>query len=188
MRNNHTIYMTYLIFPASKIISFLEQKLSQIRTGRVNAAILDHITVDAYGGSLKLNEVATISIPEASQLMITPFDKSILGALEKAIQTSDLGVNPNNDGAGLRLSFPPLTEESRKVRTKEVAAYLEEARIAMRSQRQNLLKSKKVEKENSEISEDELKRFETQLQKEIDQLNDELVAIAKKKEEELMKM
>lgn len=180
--------MTYSIFPASKIITFLEQKLSQIRTGRVNAAILDHITVEAYGGNMKINEVATISIPEPSQLMITPFDKSILNALDKAIMTSDLGVNPNNDGAGLRLSFPPLTEETRKVRAKEVASYLEEARIAMRSQRQNLMKSKKAEKENGEISEDELKRFETQLQKEIDLLNDELSVIAKKKEVELMKM
>jgi ribosome recycling factor len=180
--------MSYNILPAQKIIDSFKKSLSSMRTGRVNATVLENILVDAYGSKMHIHEIATINVPENSQLLITPFDKSLNNAIEKAINDSNLGVNPVNDGAGIRLNFPPLTEETRKLRVKEVYKNLEEARIASRNVRQDLLKTEKNKKENSEISEDELRQFETSLQKEIDTLNKELEEIAKNKEAEILKV
>jgi len=159
-----------------------------MRTGRVNAAVLENIYVEAYGSKMHVHEVATINIPEPSQLMITPFDKSINNAIEKAIIDSNLGISPVNDGAGIRLMFPPLTEETRKQRVKEIGKLLEESKIAIRNIRQDLLKTQKNLKDSGDLSEDELKRFELELQKEVDQLNKDLESICNDKEAELMKI
>ncbi len=178
---------SYSILPAQKIKDFLAHKLSTIHTGRVTPATIDFISVEVYGTKLSIKELATISVPEPAQLLITPFDKSVTTAIEKAIRDSSLGVNPVNDGAGIRLNFPPLTEENRKARVKEVHKMLEEARISLRQHRQDALKDKKKEKDDGLISEDDLKAFEKNLQTEVDNLNKELEEMAKHKEAELMK-
>jgi ribosome recycling factor len=172
----------------NKIINWFKNQLSQIRTGRVNSSILDNIKVPAWGSYMSVQEVATIKLPEPGQILLTPFDKSLLNALEKAIVDSDLGVNPVNDGAGLRLVFPALTEENRKERAKKVNQLLEEVKITVRSHRHDVLKKLKQDKEDSVISEDELARSEKDLQIEVDSLNKELEVIAKDKIEELMKI
>ena len=120
--------------------------------------------------------------------MITPFDKSILTNIEKSIRSSNLGVNPNNDGAGLKIIFPPMTEENRKNRVKELKQYEEDAKIDVRNSRQGLIKSKKTEKENSLISEDDLNRFEKNIQTEVDSLNKEIESIISGKSAEIMKL
>ena len=178
--------MSYNYIQGDKVLDHFKTKLVGIRTGRVNANVLDPINVEAYGANMKIKEIATVTVPEPAQLMITPFDKSLIPSIVAAIQNSNLGVNPNDDGAGVRLAFPPLTEETRKAKTKEVGKELEEARIMLRSMRQDLIKTQKRKKENDEISEDELNRFENNLQKEVDQLNKELQEMAKHKEEEIM--
>jgi ribosome recycling factor len=180
--------MNYSYLPGSKLIEILQEKLSSIRTGRINSSILDSITVDAYGSKMHFVELSTITTPEAAQLLITPFDKTVLPAMEKAIIDSNLGVNPVNDGAGLRLVFPPLTEENKKQRVKEIATHLEEVKIMMRSNRQDILKKMKRDKEAGELTEDDLRRQETELQKEVDALNAEFEKVAKEKEEDLMKV
>lgn len=180
--------MSYKYLSAQKIIDSYKRSLSGIRSGRVNAAILENIYVEAYGSKMHIHEIATINVPELSQLLITPFDKSLNNGIEKAIRDSNIGANPVNDGAGIRLVFPPLTEETRKLRVKEIYKLLEECRISIRSNRQDLLKSKKQAKDSGEISEDELKRFEIELQKEVDNLNKEVDDLAKSKESEMMKM
>ena len=180
--------MTYTIIQGSKIIETLKSKLSSIRTGRVNASILDNLNIEAYGTHLSIKELATISVPEPSQLLITPFDKTIIQAIEKALVDSNIGANPNNDGAGIRLIFPPLNEETRILKTKEVHKILEEVKIISRTMRQDLLKSQKRLLENSEISEDEMKRYESDLQKEIDALNKEMENLGKQKEEDILKI
>jgi ribosome recycling factor len=179
--------MAYKYLPAQKIIDSLTHKMSGIRTGRVTPALLDTVLIDAYGSKLSVKEVATITVPEPAQLLITPFDKSLNQALEKGLRDANLGANPVNDGAGIRLSFPPMTEENRKQRVKEVGIHLEEAKIVLRNHRQDILKSQKAAKENGEITEDDLKRFEVELQKEVDQLNKDLEEIAKNKEQEILK-
>jgi len=177
----------YQYLPAQKIKDFFHQKLSIIHSGRVSPATLDPISVEVYGTKLSVKELSTITVPEPAQLLVTPFDKSTLTAIEKAIRESNLGVNPINNGVGLRLVFPPLTEEVRKSRLKEVKKLLEEAKIYLRQERQELLKHKKREKEEGILSEDEFKQFEKELQEEVDLLNQELETIAKQKEEELLK-
>ena len=164
------------------------KSLSGIRSGRVNSAILETITVEAYSSKMHFNELATITVPEPGQLLITPFDKSLISSMSKAIQDSNLGVTPMDDGAGLRLTFPPLNEETRKVRVKELYKLQEEAKIEVRLKRQDLLKAKKKEEDDGLISETELSIFEKDLQAEVDNLNKEIEQITKDKEEELMKM
>lgn len=180
--------MNYIYLPATKLKEILKEKLNSIRTGRVNSTILDAILVDAYSSKMHINEIATITSPEAGQLLITPFDKSILSSIEKAITLSTLGVNPVNDGAGIRLVFPPLTEENRKARIKDISLYLEESKIAMRNSRQDILKKIKRQKEEGELSEDMAKREETKLQLEVDALILEFEEMTKAKEAELMKL
>jgi ribosome recycling factor len=180
--------MSYSILPATKIIDFFKKHLSTIRSSRVNASILDHIFVEAYGSKMHMHEVATITSPEPSQLMLSPFDKTLIKNISKAISESNLGVNPGDDGAGVRLNFPPMTEDTRKIRIKEVYKYLEDTKVMIRNVRQDLLKTEKHKKENSEISEDDLKRYETSLQKEVDTLQEELKRMAQDKETEMMKI
>jgi len=177
-----------ILVNANKILEDFRTRLSSIRTGRVNSSVLNNVLVEAYGTKMHINELATVTSPESNQLWITPFDKSLIKAIAQAITESNLGVNPMDDGAGLRLTFPVLTEEARKQRAKEAGKMLEEGRIIARNYRTDLLKDEKRKKENSEITEDDLSRFETDLQKEVDKVNQELEAIVKVKQDELMKM
>lgn len=173
---------------ADKIKEFLEKDLKSIRTGRVSASVLEQVSVEAYGSRMQIMELATIQQPEASQLLITPFDKGVIGAIEKAIQTSNLGVNPVNDGAGLRLSFPPMTEENRKARAKDVEKHVEEAKIQVRQNRTEAMDVIKKQEKNGEIGEDDLKRGEDEIQKEVNLLNKEIEEMGEKKKAEIMKM
>jgi ribosome recycling factor len=180
----------YKYLHGDKIIEKLVKVLASVRTGRVNSSVLDHVLihVPAWGGDFKIIELATINITDVSTLMITPFDKSTLSAIEKAILASNLGVNPVNDGAGLRLVFPAMTEENRKAKVKELGQYEEESKIEVRTSRQGLLKTEKAKKEAGEIGEDELKRFENDLQKEVETVNKEIEQMIKQKSEEIMKI
>ncbi len=177
----------YKYLNVENIISNFKRKISTLHSGRVNSSILDTILVSCYGQKMHFNELATITIPEPSQLLITPFDKGIIDEMQKAILESNLGVNPVNDGAGLRLHFPPLTEENRKKKVKDLYKLMEESRIEIRIKRQEILKAYKKKKEDGEISENELVAFEQELQKETNNLNQEIEVLAKEKESELLK-
>ena len=178
----------YQFLPATKIIDHYKNSLSGLRSGRVNSSVLEPIYVEFYGSKMKINELATVTIPEPSVILISPFDKSAIPAIVKAITESNLGVNPVDDGVGVRLSFPPLTEENRKKLAKTVSILMEEVRVMIRGNRQDWIKNWKKQKEASEITEDDLKRNETDLQKEVDNLNKEIETIAKAKEQEIMKI
>jgi ribosome recycling factor len=180
--------MNYQYLNPSKILDHLHHSLSGLRSARANASVLDSIMVEMYGSKLSVKEVASISQPEPTQLMISPFDKSAIKAIVKAITESNLGINPVDDGMGVRLNFPPLTEETRKKLAKSVNVLAEEAKVSVRNNRQDVLKGWKKEKEESLLSEDELKRLEGELQKEVDSLNKEVEAVAKKKEEDILKV
>lgn len=178
----------YKHIPAVQIIDRFTKKISSVRTGSVNSSILENVFVEAYGTKMKIEELATITKPEPTQLLITPFDKSVINSMYKAILESNLGVNPVNDGAGLRLNFPPLTEESRKIKVKEIHQLAESAKIELRLARQDVIKEKRKEKEDGLLSESELSSVESDIQKEVDDLNKELELITKNKEQELMKI
>lgn len=178
----------YKFLNAQDIIQRYTKHLSGIRSGRVNSSILEPILVEAYGSMMHFHELATITIPEPAQLLITPFDKGLIPAMIKALSNSNIGVNPMDDGAGIRLNFPPLTEETRKQRVKEIHKLMEEARIEIRLKRQDVLKHQKAKKESSEISEDDLKKIEEDVQKEVEDLNKEIQKITDSKEAEIMKM
>jgi ribosome recycling factor len=178
----------YNIIPGLSISERYIKSISTLRSGRVNASILDSVKVEAYGSMLTFKEVATITTPEPHQLMITPFDKGLIKNIISAIQNSSLGVNPADDGAGVRLNFPPMTEEAKKERVKELHKIQEEARKDVRIHRQDILKQEKKRKEDGEISEDDLKAFEKRLQDEVDLVNKEIEEITKNKEAEIMKV
>ena len=169
-----------------KALDHLAEEFGAVRAGRANAKVLDRITVEYYGSETPLNGVATISTPDARTLVVQPWDTSLLREIEKAIQMSDLGINPQNDGKVVRLVFPQLTEERRKDLTKQVKKYAEDAKVAMRNIRRDGMDYIKKLKKNSEITEDEQKKAEKDLQdlldKYIKQADDALAA----KEKELM--
>lgn len=169
-----------------KAVEHLEEEFGAVRAGRANAKVLDRITVEYYGSETPLNGVATISSPDARTLVISPWDTKLLKDIAKAIQTSDLGINPQNDGRVIRLVFPQLTEERRKDLAKQVKKYAEEAKVAMRNIRRDGMDHVKKLKKNSEITEDDQKKAEKDLQtlldKYIKKVDDALAA----KEKELM--
>ena len=169
-----------------KALEHLEEEFGAVRAGRANAKVLDRISVEYYGSETPLNGVATISSPDARTLVISPWDIKLLKEIQKAIQSSDLGINPQNDGKSLRLAFPQLTEERRKDLTKQVKKYAEEAKVAMRNIRRDGMDYVKKLKKNSEITEDDQKKAEKDLQtlldKYIKKADDALAA----KEKELM--
>ena len=169
-----------------KALDHLAEEFGAVRAGRANAKVLDRITVEYYGSETPLNGVATISTPDARTLVIQPWDTSLLKEIQKAIQMSELGINPQNDGKVIRLVFPQLTEERRKELTKQVKKYAEEAKVAMRNIRRDGMDYIKKLKKNSEITEDDQKKAEKDLQdlldKYIKQADDALAA----KEKELM--
>ena len=168
-----------------KTIDVVMSDFASVRAGRANAAVLDKITVDYYGAPTPLNQVAAISSPDPRSLMIQPWDGTLLKAIEKAIQTSDLGINPQNDGKVIRLAFPQLTEERRKELVKQVRGEAETARISLRNARRDAVDAfKKAQKEG--MPEDEAKDGETQSQKLLEKFSKQLDAILDRKEKEIM--
>ena len=169
-----------------KTVDVVVSDFAAVRAGRANAAVLDKITVDYYGSPTPINQVAAISSPDPRSLLIKPWDGSILKAIEKAIQTSDLGINPQNDGRSLRLSFPQLTEERRKELVKQIRKYAEGGKVAIRNIRRDAMDNFKKQEKKSEITEDEMKQVEKDLQKLTDDSCKKLDDLLAKKEKELM--
>ena len=169
-----------------KTISVFEENLAEIRAGRANPAILNKIMIDYYGTPTPINQVAGISVPEARLIVIQPWDASILKEIEKEILKSDIGINPNNDGKVIRLAFPELNEERRKEIVKDIRKMAEDAKVAIRSIRRDAIDEAKTMQKNSEISEDELKTAEDQIQKLTDKYVAEIDSILDKKEKEVM--
>ena len=169
-----------------KTIEVIKGDFASVRAGRANAAVLDKITVDYYGTPTPINQVASISSPDPRSLAIQPWDGSLLRAIEKAIQTSDLGINPQNDGRVIRLAFPQLTEERRKELTKQVKKYAEGGKVAIRNIRRDAMEHIKAQQKKSEITEDDAKEFEKELQDMTDKRCKELDELEAKKEKELM--
>lgn len=168
-----------------KTIEVLHAQFSSVRAGRANASVLDHIRVEYYGTPTPIQQIASVSTPDPRTLVIQPWDASSLKAVEKAIQTSDLGINPQNDGRVIRLVFPQLTEERRRELVKQVAKYGEESKVAIRNIRRDAMEVFKAQKKKSEITEDDLKDIEKDLQKLTDDYIKEIDKIAEKKEKEL---
>ena len=172
----------------ARAISALKEELAGIRAGRANPAILDKITVDYYGVPPPINQLSSISVHEARVIVIQPWEAKMLKDIEKAIQKSDIGINPNNDGNVLRLIFPVLTEERRKELTKQVKKYGENAKIAIRAVRREAIDDFKTQKKNSEITEDDLKVAENDVQKLTDKYIAEVDKVVENKEKEIMEV
>jgi ribosome recycling factor len=170
----------------TKTVNSLLSEYASIRAGRANASVLDRITVDYYGAATPVNQLAAISVPEPRTLLIQPWDKSSMKSIEKAIQTSDIGLNPQNDGICIRLLFPPLTEERRRDLVKNVYKYNEEAKVAVRSIRRDAIEKLKDMKKKTEITEDDLKGAEKKMQDLTDKFSKEIDELATKKEKEIM--
>ena len=171
-----------------KTIRILESDYASIRAGRANPAVLDKITVDYYGTPTPIQSLAAVSVSEARILVIQPWDKSTLKAIEKAIQVSDLGINPANDGMVIRIVFPPLTEERRKDICKQIRKQGEDSKVAIRSIRRDANDTFKKQKKSSEISEDEQKTLEEDMQKLTDKFCKRIDEIASKKEKEILEI
>ncbi len=171
-----------------KTVEVLLHEFGTIRAGRANAGVLDRVTIDYYGTQTPVHQVASISSPEPRVLVIQPWDGSTLKAIEKAIQASDLGINPQNDGKVIRLSFPPLTEERRRDLIKQVHKLSEDAKVAIRNIRRDAIEYYKGLKKKSEITEDDLKIAEDDVQKLTDQYCKDIDAAAVKKEKELLEV
>ena len=169
-----------------KSLEHLAEDFDAVRAGRANPRVLDRITVEYYGSETPLNGVATISSPDARTLVISPWDTKLLKDIQKAIQTSDLGINPQNDGKVIRLVFPQLTEERRKELAKQVKKYAEEAKVAMRNIRRDGMDYVKKLKKNGEITEDDQKKAEKDLQDLLDKNIKKVDAALAAKEKELM--
>ena len=171
-----------------KTIRVLENEYSAIRAGRANPAVLDKITVDYYGTPTQIQAMAAISVSAARILVIQPWDKSTLRPIEKAIQASDIGINPTNDGTVIRIVFPPLTEERRKEICKQIKKQGEDSKVAIRSIRRDANEKFKALKKSSEVSEDEEKDLEDQMQKMTDKFCKRIDEIAAKKEKEILEI
>lgn len=169
-----------------KTLTALTRELASLRVGRANAQVLDRIMVDYYGTPTPINQTGNISSPEPRMLVITPYDPSTLGIIEKAIQKSDLGINPSNDGRCIRLIFPELTEERRKELVKVVKKKGEDSKVAVRSIRRDALESVKKEKKDGIITEDDQKKLEEQAQKLTDEMIKEVDKIISEKEKEIL--
>ncbi|UYN88955.1 MAG: ribosome recycling factor [Anaerolineales bacterium] len=169
-------------------ISSLKEDLSAIRTGRATPALVEKLMVEYYGQPTPLIQLASISVPEPRQLLIKPFDPGSIKDIEKAVQTSDLGLNPNSDGKVVRLNLPPLTEDRRRELVKVVNSRLEEANVAVRNIRRDVIKDMREYKDEKLISEDELKRGEDDVQKLTDGTTGEIESMGKQKEKEVMEI
>lgn len=171
----------------NKAFDHLKKDFVSIRTGRATPALLDRIHVEAYGSQMLINQVASVTSPEARMLLVTPYDKSVLGAIEKAIQKSDLGINPTNDGSAIRLTLPPLTEDRRKDLVKQVKKRTEEGKVALRNIRRDAIEDVKKQKDSG-ASEDEIKRAEQQIQKLTDKHISEFEHALAVKEKEILEV
>lgn len=169
-----------------KAVETLRRELATIRTGRASPALVEHLRVDYYGSPTPLNQVATIAVPEARLITIQPWDRGSLGAIEKAIQRSDLGITPNNDGHIIRLVLPQLTEERRRELAKVVRRRVEEGRVAVRNVRRDGLEELRRLERNKEISEDNDRRAQEQLQKLTDRFIADVDKLGEEKEKELL--
>ena len=169
-----------------KTINNFSEKLSEVRAGRANPAILNKVKIDYYGTPTPINQVAGISVPEARMILIQPWDASVLKDIEKAILASDIGINPNNDGKVIRLVFPELNEERRKELVKDIKKMAEEAKVAIRAVRRDGIEEAKAEQKEGNITEDELKQAENEVQKMTDKSVEEIDEILAKKEKEIM--
>lgn len=170
----------------NKSLSAYSRELASIRAGRANANLLDRITVDYYGAPTPINQLAGVSVPEARLLVITPYDKTILGEIEKAIMKSDIGITPSNDGTVIRLMVPALTEERRKELVKQVKKEAEEAKVAVRNVRRDGNDDLKKLEKNGEITEDDLRGYGEDIQKLTDEFIAKIDDIAKQKEQEIL--
>ena len=167
-------------------VDALKHDLAGLRTGRASTALLDPVTVEVYGANMPLNQVATVSAPEPRMLSVQVWDKSNIGPVEKAIRSAGLGLNPINDGNTLRLSIPDLTEERRKELAKLASQYAEKARIAIRNVRRDGMEALKADEAKKEISEDDRKRAETEVQKLTDEIIKAADEAAAEKEKEIL--
>ena len=169
-------------------LNSLEEDLTGIRTGRATPALVEKLPIDYYGMPTPLMQLASISIPEARAIMIKPFDPTSLKTIEKSILASDLGLTPNNDGKAIRLNLPPLTEDRRRDLVKVVHSRLEEARVAIRNVRRDIIKDLKEFEKEKMISEDDLKEGEEEIQKLTDHMITQVDVIGNKKEKEIMEV
>ncbi|MCM3665598.1 ribosome recycling factor [Mesobacillus subterraneus] len=172
----------------TKAIQAYTRELASIRAGRASASLLDRIQVEYYGAPTPVNQLAGISVPEARLLVIQPYDKSILGEIEKAILKSDLGLNPSNDGSIIRLAIPQLTEERRKELAKQVKKEAEEAKVAIRNIRRDGNEDLKKLEKNGEITEDDLRGYSDDIQKMTDEHITKIDQITKDKEKEILEV
>ncbi|MDP4092543.1 MAG: ribosome recycling factor [Bacillota bacterium] len=171
-----------------KTINALKESLAGLRAGRANPAILDKITVDYYGVPTPINQLGNISVPEARVIIIQPWDAKTLKEIEKSIQKSDIGINPNNDGKVIRLVFPALTEERRRELTKVVKKEGEEAKVAIRSIRRDVIEHYKVQKKNSDMTEDDLKDAEKDIQVITDKYIVDIDKLVEAKDKEILEV
>ncbi|MEC1260897.1 ribosome recycling factor [Bacillus swezeyi] len=171
-----------------KAASAYQRELATVRAGRANPSLLDKVTVEYYGAQTPLNQLTSINVPEARMLVITPYDKTALGDIEKAIQKADLGVTPTNDGSIIRITIPPLTEERRKELVKLVKKYSEEAKVAVRNIRRDANDDLKKLEKNGEMTEDELRSSTEDVQKLTDEYVSKIDEITKDKEKEIMEV
>ena len=169
-----------------KSIDAVNADFASVRAGRANASVLDRISVDYYGSPTPIQQIAAIASPDPRQLVITPWAGTALKPIERAIQESDLGINPQNDGKSIRLNFPQLTEERRKELVKQIHKYSENGKVAIRNIRRDAMEAFKKKQKASEITEDDLKVAEKDLQKLTDDMCKEVDALLEKKEKELM--
>ena len=169
-----------------KTIDSLNVRLSEVRAGRANPAILNKVKIDYYGTPTPVNQVAGISVPEARMIVIQPWDVSVLKMIEKAILEADIGINPNNDGKVIRLVFPELTEERRKDLVKEIKKYAEESKVAVRNSRREGIDKAKAMQKDGEMTEDDLKQAESKIQELTDKAIEEVDKVLANKENEIL--
>lgn len=170
----------------TKAIASLRRELASIRAGKASASVLDRLSVEYYGVPTPINQVAGISVPEPKMLVISPYEKSLLKEIEKAIQSSDLGLNPANDGNVIRIVFPALTEERRKELAKQVGKEAENSKVAVRNVRRDAMDAMKKLEKSSQITEDDLKAYSDDIQKATDKHIAEIDKVTKEKQDELM--
>lgn len=170
----------------NKAVEHFQQQLTKLRTGRASANMLDNIKVDYYGTPTPISQVGSVAVPEPRLIIVQPWERNLLGAIEKAIQASDLNVNPNNDGSVIRIPIPPMTEERRKDIVKQCWKMAEEAKVTIRSVRRDQMETIKKAEKAEGFSEDDRKRGEDEIQKLTDRFVKDIDALAQKKEQEIM--
>ncbi len=164
----------------------LHKDFSTVRSGRANPKMLERITIDYYGAESPINQIASISVPEATQIYIKPYDKSLLSQIERAIFAANIGVTPSNDGTGIRLILPPLTEENRRDSVKTIHKISEECKVAIRNIRRDAIQHFKKMEKSSEITEDDLRYYEDEIQKLTDKFTEKIDEDFKAKEKDIM--